>query len=138
MLFAGLLSKARHLTGVIPVKKDSAIYPLSGRARTIDYLPQGTPEELELGGHAGLRGNPNRNDTAQLTLFERQEQNQRVEGGAPLTASQLVESVESETDRDGRRVGEEVQDITPLSFLVAVSAYVSILGLQLCIFMQLQ
>lgn len=125
--FSGLLSNARHLTGIIPVKKDSAIYPSSGSARTIDYLPQGTPEELELGGRAGSGGNLNRKDSVQLTLFERQEQGQRVEFGAPLTASQIVESIESETGRDGRHVGEEVQEITPLSFLVAVSVYVSML-----------
>ena len=122
----GLFFKARHLTVMLPLKKDSTIYPSSGSARTIDYLPQGTPEELELGGHADLEGNINRNDHARSTLFERQEQIHTNADGAISTSSQLVESIDSVTDRDHRHVGEEeeeVQEITPLSFLVAVSVH---------------
>lgn len=103
--------------------QDSAVYPSTGSARKVDYLPQGTPDEVD------LEGNINRSDNA---LFDRQEQIQMIAEGAQHTTSQLVESIVSVEDRDRHLLlGEEeeeegVQDIHPLHFLIAVSMYVCI------------
>ena len=111
--------KSRLLIGSIG-NRDSVIHPSSGNSRKVDYLPQGAPEELNLvGGHVDLEGNLNHMENPQASLFERSENVARVPAISHPARFPIVENLSNED-----LTGDDVQEVVPLNFLIAVRVHI--------------